>query len=82
MALEKQMVIDQITVAENGVVFYRTATRIVEDGNVISHSYHRSTLTPGQSLDGVPANVSAICNVVWTPAVIEAYNAAVAAQGV
>jgi len=82
MSLEKQSVIDQITVSENGTVFYRTATRIVEDGNVISSAYHRDTITPGASLAGIPANVAAICNVAWTPEVIEAYKAAVAAQGV
>jgi hypothetical protein len=76
MSLTKQTVIDQITVQENGTIFYREATRIMEDGNQISQTYHRSSLTPAQDLTGVPANVVAICNVAWTAEVIAAYQAA------
>jgi DNA-binding transcriptional LysR family regulator len=75
MALTKQTVVDQITVTENGTVLYREATRIMEDGNQISQTYHRSSLTPAQDLTGVPANVVAICNAAWTPEVIAAYQA-------
>jgi DNA-binding transcriptional LysR family regulator len=80
MSLTKTTTVDQITVTENGIVLYREATRIMEDGNQISQTYHRSSLTPGQDLTGVPANVAAICNVAWTEAVIAAYQAQVAAQ--
>jgi hypothetical protein len=76
MSLTKQAVIDQITVCENGIILYREATRIMEDGNQISQTYHRSSLTPAQDLTGVPANVVAICNTVWTAEVIAAYQAA------
>ena len=80
MSLTKQVVIDQITVTENGVVMYREATRIMEDGKQLSQTYHRSTLTPAQDLTGVPANVVAICNTVWTAEVIAAYQAQMAQQ--
>lgn len=73
--LTKQVKIDQITVTENGIVLYREATSILEDGVELSKTYHRSSLTPGQDLTGVPENVAAICNVAWTPEVIEAYQA-------
>jgi hypothetical protein len=76
MSLTKTTVIDQITIAENGIILFREATRIMEDGNQISQTYHRSSLTPAQDLTGVPANVVAICNTVWTEAVIAAYQAA------
>ena len=76
MALTKESKIDQITVTENGTVLYREATRILEDGEEISKKYHRSSLTPGQDLTGVPANVVAICNAAWTPAVVAAYQQA------
>jgi len=75
MAITKEKVIDQITVTENGIVLYREATRIMEDGNELSKTYHRTSLTPGQDLNGQPANVVAICNVAWTPEVIAAYQA-------
>jgi hypothetical protein len=80
MSLTKQAVIDQITVTENGVIYYREATRIMEDGKELSKTYHRSSLTPSQDLTGVPANVVAICNAAWTPEVISAYQAQIAAQ--
>lgn len=76
MALTKTTVVDQITVNENGIVLYREATRIMEDGNELSKAYHRSSLTPGQDLTGIPANVVAHCNVAWTAEVIAAYQAA------
>ena len=75
MSLTKQTVIDQITVQENGIILYREATRIMEDGVQLSQTYHRSSLTPAQDLTGVPANVVAICNTVWTAEVIAAYQA-------
>ena len=82
MSLTKQTVIDQITVTENGTVLYREATRIMEDGVQLSQTYHRSSLTPGQDLTGVPANVVAICNAAWTAEIVAAYQAAQANQGV
>ena len=75
MSLTKTTTVDQITVTENGTVLYREATRIMEDGNEISKTYHRSSLTPAQDLTGVPEQVVAICNVAWTPEVIAAYQA-------
>ena len=75
MAITKTTTVDQITVTENGIVLYREATRIMEDGNELSKTYHRSSLTPGQDLTGIPANVVAICNVAWTEAVVAAYQA-------
>ena len=75
MALTETKVIDQITVTENGIVLYREATRILKDGEQIAQTYHRSSLAPASDLAGVPENVVAICNVVWTPEVIAAYQA-------
>jgi len=73
-------VIDQITVSENGIVLYREATRILKDDEQIAQTYHRTSLTPGQDLTGQPEQVVAICNAAWTPAVIAAYQAQVAAS--
>ena len=80
MSLTKTVTIDQITITENGIVLYREATRIMEDGNEISQTYHRSSLVPEQDLTGVPANVVAICNTAWTDEVKTAYRAMVEAQ--
>ena len=78
MSLTKQTVIDQITVTENGIVLYREATRIIEDEKVLTQTYHRSSLTPGQDLTGQPANVVAIAQAAWTPEVAAAYQASMA----
>lgn len=75
--LTKQVKIDQITVTENGIVLFREATRILEDGVELSKTYHRSSLTPGQDLTGIPDNAVAICNAAWTPEVVAAYQAQV-----
>jgi DNA-binding transcriptional LysR family regulator len=80
MSITKSPIVDQITITENGIVLYREATRIMEDGNELSKAYNRSSLTPGQDLTGIPANVVAICNVAWTAEVVAAYQAQVAAQ--
>jgi len=75
MALTKEVAVDQITICENGIVLYREATTIKEDGEEISKKYHRTSLTPGQDLTGQPDKVVAICEVAWTPEVIAAYEA-------
>ena len=80
MALTKITAVDQITVTENGIILYREATRIMEDGSEISKTYHRSSLTPAQDLTGVPEKVTAICEVVWSAEVVAAYQAAEAAR--
>lgn len=75
MSITDTKSIDQITVTENGIVLYREATKVLRDGAEIAKTYHRSSLTPGQDLTGVPDNVAAICQTAWTQAVIDAYNA-------
>ena len=75
MVLDKQLVIDKIEVVENGVIQVRQVTRIIEDGNELSSSFHRWTLTPGQDVSDQEARVQAIANATWTPEVIAAYNA-------
>lgn len=80
MSLTETKTVDQITVTENGVVLARETTKVLRDDVEIAKTYHRSSYTPGQDLTGVPQNVVDICNVVWTPAVIAAYEAAQAAN--
>ena len=75
MAITKEKKVDQITVTENGIVLYREVTRIIEDGNLLTQTYHRTSLTPGQDLIGQPEKVVDICQVVWTQEIIDAYKA-------
>jgi len=75
MVLDKQLVIDKIEVVENGVIQVRQVTRIIEDGNELSSSFHRWTLTPGQDVSDQEERVKAIANATWTEEVIASYNA-------
>jgi hypothetical protein len=80
MAITKEVVIDQITVTENGIILYREATKIIEDGKELTKTYHRTSLTPGQDLTGQPAQVTAIANTVWTDEVVTKYQEMIEAQ--
>jgi hypothetical protein len=82
MALEKVQIVDRIEVAENGVVQVRTKTAIMEDGNQISATFHRHAIAPGADCSAEDARVKAICAATHTAAVVSAYHAAQAAQGV
>jgi hypothetical protein len=80
MALTKEVVIDKIEVLENGILQIREVTRIMEDGNELSSSYHRWVLNPGDDLSAQTDKVKTIANATWTPDVIAAYRAFVAEQ--
>lgn len=75
MGITKETNVDQITVVENGAISYREITRIIEDGNVLTQSYHRTSLVPGQDLTGHPDKVKAIAEITWTKEVVDAYQA-------
>ena len=68
MSLTKEVTADKIEVVateDGSVVQVRTATRIVEDGAVISQSYHRHVISSGDDWSSEPSNVQAICNAVF-----------------
>ena len=75
MSLTKEKCIDVIEVVENGILQVREAIKIIEDGNVLSASYNRFTLSPGDDITSQEPRVQAIANAVWTPEVISAYKA-------
>ena len=83
MALTKETVIDRIEVGEDSQLQIRTATRVLEDGVVLSSSYHRHVLAPSTKasgswadtdISGEDARVQAIANAKWTDAVKTAYQ--------
>lgn len=89
MALTKETVVDKIEVLEMGQVQVRTATRVKEDGTVLSSSFHRHVLDPSTKSDdtwgdtdisGEDARVQAVANATWTSAVKTAYQEMVDAQ--
>ena len=83
MAITKETVVDKIEVLEMGSVQIRTATKIVEDGNELTRSFHRHVLEPSvkngdtwedTDISGEDAKVQAICNATWTDEVKKAYQ--------
>lgn len=69
MALEKQTVIDQITILEDGQIWCRENTRVLEDGVKVSYAYHRRVFIPGAVIEG-DQRLKDIAAVVHTPRVI------------
>ena len=80
MALTKKSVVDKIEVLEDGQIQIRTANRILEDGVIISQSFHRKTIAPLDDISGEDARVQAIANATWTAEVKTAYQDMVDAQ--
>jgi len=81
MALTKEVVVDRIEiVGEYRMVQVRTATRVLEDGVVLSSSFHRHVVAPGDDTSGETQEVQDVCNAVHTQAVIDAYTAYLASQ--
>lgn len=74
--LEKQIVVDLIEVTENSSVQVRVCTRITENGEEISSTFHRHVVMPGDNYSQEDARVQAICAAVHTPEVITAYQTA------
>ena len=73
MALTKSVTADKIEVVtsqdEDGndvtSVQVRVATKVLEDGAVISQSYHRHVIHSGDDWSSEPSNVQDICNAVF-----------------
>ena len=85
MALTKTTVVDKIEVLEMGQVQVRTATRVKEDGTVLSSSFHRHVVMPSTKasgswadtdISGEDARVQAIATATWTDAVKSAFQEA------
>ena len=78
--LKKIKVVDQIEISESGVVQVRTATRITEDGVLLSSALHRHVIAPGDDYSQEDARVQAICAAAHTADVVASYQAAIAVQ--
>jgi hypothetical protein len=67
-------------VLPNRTLQVRMADQIVDGEDVKASTFRRYVLPPGSDLAGQPEQVVAIANAVWTPEVIAAYEAKVAAN--
>jgi hypothetical protein len=75
MTIEKITVVDSIEALENGCIQVRAANRIVENGTVLSQSFHRHVVAPGDDYSKEDIRVQGVCAALHTVQVIEAYKA-------
>jgi len=75
MSLEKQRIQDKIEiVGEFKHIQVRYADQIIEDGKIISSSYHRDTVSCGEDAKAIEHNVKALADIYWTDEIKEAYT--------
>jgi len=74
MAITKETQIGKIeVVGKYKSVQVRTDTVVMEDTEELSRKYHRHALSPDADISNEHNEVQAICNVVWTQAIKDAY---------
>ena len=75
MALSESIEYDKIEVVGSyKKVQVRKATVIKKNGTELTRSFERYVLHPDSDISKEPAEVSAICNAVWTNEVKEAWK--------
>ena len=81
MALTKEVMVDKVeVVGEWAHVQIRTRTDVLENGKVLSSSYHRKVIAPGQDYSAETEKVKAICTAVHTDQLIARYQEFTAAE--
>lgn len=80
MAFNKKTTYDMINIRDNGVIEIRKKTVVDEDGDEFTPRYHRYAYEPGADISSEPARVRGIINLVWTPAILAAWEAEKAAR--
>ena len=81
MALTETTEYDKIeVVGQYKQVQVRKATVIKKDGTELTRSFHRYTLAPDYDISNEPAEVTAVCNAVWTDEVKKSWKTFQASQ--
>ena len=75
MAIEKKITVDLIEIRENNVVQARIKTDILENGEQIGSQLNYQVIQPGDDYSDKEDRVKAICSLIHTPAVVDAYIA-------
>ena len=76
MSLEKQRIQEKIEiVGEFKTIQIRYSDQIIEDGQIISSSYHRDMVTCGDDAKAIEHNVKALADIYWTDEIKAAYQA-------
>ena len=75
MALSESIEYDKVeVVGQYKAVQIRKALVIKKDGTELTRSFERYVLNPDSDISAEPAEVSAVCNAVWTDEVKEAWK--------
>ena len=75
MSLSKKRIQDKIEiVGEFKTIQVRYADQIIEDGQVLSQSYHRESIDCGNEAKAIEHNVKALADIYWTDEIKEAYT--------
>jgi hypothetical protein len=74
MALTEKTEIDRIEIANQWNIQVRQATIIERDGQFVSRTFHRWSLTPDSDISGQEQKVQDIANAAWTDEVKAAYQ--------
>ena len=83
MALTKQTITDKIEiVGQFNQIQVREAIQVLEDGQIISQSFHRYLVSPLDDTTDKDPKVQAVAAAVHTQEVKDAYQAHLAAQEV
>jgi hypothetical protein len=80
MALTEHTEIDRIEIVNGWNIQVRQATVIERNGQFVSRTFHRWTLTPDSDINDQEQKVKDICNAAWTDEVKAAYEAFKAEQ--
>jgi len=81
MALTESIEYDKIeVVGQYKHVQVRKATVIKKDGKELTRSFERYVLHPDSDISNEPAEVTAVCNAVWTKEVKDAWTTFQASQ--
>tara|TARA_Y100000114_G_C11569294_1_gene235584 strand:+ start:276 stop:533 length:258 start_codon:yes stop_codon:yes gene_type:complete len=75
MVLTKQTIPDKVeVVGPYNHVQVREAIQVLEDGELLSQSYHRYVVSPTDDYSDKDDKVQAVCNAVFTADVVQAYQ--------
>jgi hypothetical protein len=74
MALTERTEIDRIEIVNMGIIQVRQATVIERDGQFVSRTFNRWTLSPDMDISDQEQKVQDIANAAWTDEVKAAYK--------
>lgn len=75
MSVTTEKVVDKVEIiGEFAYIQVREATRVLDDGDEVTRTYHRYVLVPGDDLSNEDPKVVAICNAIWDDELLTKYQ--------